>query len=119
MASSGEWLRKRKIGRSLVLYHETPRENIGKIRENGLTTHHMLNRPNWYTLTDSFEGAVRYAGGDRTRFILEFHIPKETVDEYIFPFPGYSEHYGNQYALKKQLPKSYLKKVHPVSEARG
>jgi hypothetical protein len=114
MPSTGEWLKKRQIRKSLILSHETPRGNIGKIREKGLTTGGMINRPKWYTMTDSFEGAVRYAGGNKTNFVLEFHIPKETVDEYLFPFPGYSEHYGNQYALRKQLPKTYLKKVHPI-----
>lgn len=90
----------------MKLYHETRAGNLPGIRSKGLRAHYL---PRWYTLTDWVGGAYEYTSGDPDRVIIEVCIPAGKVAEYLWPIPGYSEHFGNQYALRKALPPEYIK----------
>jgi hypothetical protein len=97
----------------LKLFHETPSSNVSQMRADGFFKSNIYSA-RWYTFTESFEGALRYTGGDHDRVVLEFQLPPAAVKEFLWKYPGTTDFYGRAWALRKPLPIEYLKKVHPV-----
>ncbi len=95
-----------------VLYHETPAKNIDSILTNGLRQNPHMRSPKWYTLTDSLPGAINYTSGATDRHVVEIHLPPDAMDRYVWPKPGASDHYGNQYAVRGTVPAEYIRAVH-------
>jgi hypothetical protein len=111
ISSFNEPFSKEAAKSDYVFFHQTYKKHLDAIKEQGLLKNPRLG-PKWYTLTDSLSGAKNYGGVDPDAVILEIHIPKKLVDEYVYmKCGGQSEYYGYQVAIKKDIPPSFIKRI--------
>lgn len=103
-----------------TLYHGTSREAAEGIRQNGIASvsDQHIYPAQWPTLTENRTTAEAYShdGGA----VVELHVPHEDFWEHSRSagrlWPAQDHIGGNAYAIRKDLPASYVAAVHEVKK---
>ena len=110
----------------LILYHGTGADSVPHIQQNGLMHPPGVSPAGWPMLTTDFDQAKAYATRDNP-VVLEYHVPANLTygrwrthrsgeEPYLWdaePHTAY-DYPAQSYALKRPLPATFLRAVHPV-----
>mgnify|MGYP000919604390 FL=1 len=111
----------------LILYHGTGADSVPHIQQNGLMHPPGVSPAGWPMLTTDFDQAKAYATRDNP-VVLEYHVPANLTygrwrthrtgeEPYLWdaePHTAY-DYPAQSYALKRPLPATFLRAVHPVN----
>lgn len=98
-----------------TVYHGTVERNVSSIEEEGLKPpEHMKGSSKWFMVTTEKEAAVHFAKGyDGKPVILEYRIPKDQAQEYLWN--GEKTSFNDvQHAVRKPIPKEFITKKYPL-----
>jgi len=72
-----------EIEETVKVYHATIEKNLDAIREQGLKTPEGAMPSRWFMVTDSLQGAKKYATGENP-IIIRYDIPKSEINKYLW-----------------------------------
>jgi len=110
-----------KKNNTILLYHGTKPKFVNDIKNNGLVDKSGYNQ-GWYMVSTDFESALFHAHPDNDNgdvYVIEFEIPNNKNDRwdgYPYLWKGQKmKDNSTWFALMKQIPKEYIKKIHKVN----
>lgn len=119
------------------VFHGTTKENLPKIKRDGLVSSRGYHVPGWYLVAEDFESAAFHAPGYETEsgtsIVIEFKVPTEGKvrgDQRVkmwdgFPYlwkPTDMDWEGSKtrwWALRQPIPAEFIVGVKPAQKPKG
>ena len=107
--------------RVLKVYHGTKSKFVKSIKENGLKDKTGYSQ-GWYMVSTDFASAIFHTHPDDKKdfvYVIEFDVPITENDRWVgYPYLWEGNKINDNstwFALMKELPSSFIKKIHKVS----